>query len=293
MAKSVQASELEIVQSRLRRRDYASYLSVRLSPEIVRPGLFWLYGFFHEVGQIPFKVDEPLLGEIRLQWWRDAFLKLERGDRVGHPVADGLGPLLVEGGEALRLELNAVVDSFQADVQKSPMPDMATFFQTLDKRYGGILRAALTISELSGGTATNTQTIITASEAGMAIGAVTLFAQLPLYLQKGLSPLPSDMLAAHGLSHQDFIVSSAKLDEIRGQQIEKALYAVAEGAVVISWDIKARLTVLNRAERLIFGPWVSVPALLKKSINDRRRGKAVVTTLNPLRIYMSQMRASV
>lgn len=287
MAKREELSELEAVVKRLRRLDYASYLSVRLSPKETRDELYWLYGFFHEVAQIPFKSDEPLLGEIRLQWWRDSLVKLERGERVGHPVADGLGDCLAGRGPLLRGAMTGIIDSFRFDVQKTPVPDMATFFEIQDQRYGGLLRAALLITECS-----TPQTVLLASEAGMSIGVTAAIAQLPLTLRAGMQPLPVDMLSAHGLTHQDFMTSEAPSPEI-AVRIGKALYAIADGGVVISWDIKARLGTVKKKQRVYFSCWMIVPALLKTAIEDRRLARPIISSLNPLRIYMTLLRGTV
>jgi len=133
---------------------------------------------------------------------------------------------------------------------------------------------------------------LAATEAGMSIGVTETIARLPLALQSGMQPLPADMLAAHGLSYQDFVSEEAP-DAERASRIEKALYAVADGAVIISWDIKARINGLARRDRVYFSRWVIVPALLKRAIDDRRRGAAVVSGLNPLRVYMTQVRGVV
>lgn len=274
----------EAVVKRLRRRDYASYLSVRMAPEAVREPLFWLQGFFHDVAQIPYKVDEPLLGEIRLQWWRDAITKLGRGERIGHPVADGLQAVLEADDGLLAQAMTGIVDSYRFDVQKSPVPDMPGFYGLMDQRYGGLLRAGLLIGGHS-----RPETVLMATEAGMAIGATEVIAQLPLALGAQLQPLPQDMLAAHGLSHQDLLSPAGAVPTLH-ERVGKALYAIADGAVIISWDIKSRYAHLKRAERVYFSRWLIVPALLKRALEDRRQSKAVVTTLNPLRIYMTQMR---
>lgn len=278
---------LEAVVKRLRRRDYASYLSVRMAPEAVREPLFWLQGFFHDVAQIALKVDEPLLGEIRLQWWRDAISKLARGERIGHPVADGLQPVLEADDGLLAQALTGIVDSYRFDVQKSPVPDMPGFYGLMDQRYGGLLRAGLLIGGHS-----RPETVLMATEAGMSIGVTEVIAQLPLVLNRQLQPLPQDMLAAHGLSHQDLLLQPGEAAALH-ERLGKALYAIADGAVIISWDIKSRYAHLKRGERVYFSRWLVVPALLKRALDDRRQGRAVVSSLNPLRIYMTQMRGMV
>ena len=40
-------------------------------------------------------VSEPGLGDIRLQWWRDAIDRAANGEATGHPVADAVGDLQV------------------------------------------------------------------------------------------------------------------------------------------------------------------------------------------------------
>lgn len=287
MSYDPELTELGAVVKRLRRHDYPAYLSVRLSPVGCRDLLYWLHGFYMELGQIPRRVDEPLLGEIRLQWWRDSIAKLARGERVGHPVADGLGPALAEQGELLVQALTGIVDSFTYDIQKTAVPSMEAFYQVQDQRHGGMLRAALLIAGRS-----EPASVLAATEAGMSIGVTETIARLPLALQLGLQPLPADMLAAHGLSHQDF-TNEAAPDASLANRIEKGLYAIADGAVVISWDIKGRLNGLARRDRVYFSRWLIVPALLKRAIDERRRGLAVVSGLNPLRVYMTQVRGVV
>ena len=112
--------ELAAIRRRLKRSDYAGLVAVKRLPAAQQRAQLWLNGFLLDVREIPFKVDEPLLGEIRLQWWRDSLLKLQRGERIGHPVADGLGPLLQDGGDELVGALTDITGSYGAEVQKTP-----------------------------------------------------------------------------------------------------------------------------------------------------------------------------
>ncbi|WP_411816123.1 squalene/phytoene synthase family protein [Hyphococcus sp. DH-69] len=51
--------------------------------------LFALYAFQIELRRIPGAVSEPALGEIRLQWWREAFDEIRSGKPVrAHPVVE-------------------------------------------------------------------------------------------------------------------------------------------------------------------------------------------------------------
>ena len=71
----------------LRNKDPDRWLAVQYAPSDQRRRLTALYAFFCELRRIPASVSEPPLGEIRLQWWRDAFQEIRDGKLPrAHPV---------------------------------------------------------------------------------------------------------------------------------------------------------------------------------------------------------------
>ena len=56
----------------LRQHDRDRYLTTLFAPSDRRGALIALYSFNFEVAKTREVVREPLLGRIRLQWWRDA-----------------------------------------------------------------------------------------------------------------------------------------------------------------------------------------------------------------------------
>jgi 15-cis-phytoene synthase len=66
------------------------YLAALLAPKSVRGDLAALAAFSAELARIAQIVREPMVGEIRLQWWRDALETIARGESTAHPVADAL-----------------------------------------------------------------------------------------------------------------------------------------------------------------------------------------------------------
>src|SRR4051812_24518965 len=67
----------------VRTADRDRYLADLFAPEKARRHLFALHAFNSEVARVRDTTTDPTLGEIRLQWWRDAL----RGEAGGHPVA--------------------------------------------------------------------------------------------------------------------------------------------------------------------------------------------------------------
>lgn len=283
--------ELEAIILRLKHHDYAGYLSVRFSPLEQRVALSWLFGFFMDVEQISIKVNEPLLGEIRLQWWRDQLLKLQRGESVGHPVADGLAPYFKKSGDELFKELIGIVDSFGFEIQKEPVKMKTELQSILDQRYGGFFRAGLILTD---GQFDNQDMVC--SEAGKAFGVATLLAELNGFLHRDIMPLPQDIMSQHGLFHEDFLLEkvSSELSKDDGGSVgdklpakTKVLEDLLEGVMIGSWDIKAHMRKVPAKHKALFARWLLVPSLSALALRERRSGEAGISTLNPLKIFFT------
>ncbi len=87
----------------------------------LRKHLLALDAFSGEVARVRDAVSEPALGEIRLQWWRDA---LTSGDIGGHPIATAL----IETVRTFALPLAAfemLLDARSFDLYDDPMPSLS------------------------------------------------------------------------------------------------------------------------------------------------------------------------
>ncbi|TNC50455.1 phytoene synthase [Rubellimicrobium rubrum] len=94
------------------------------APPTARRVLFPLFAFNLEVARAPWVTREPMLAEMRLQWWRDVVETSAAGDPPpAHEVAGPLGALIREG----RLDpatLDAIVQARRRDIEAEPFrPD--------------------------------------------------------------------------------------------------------------------------------------------------------------------------
>ena len=80
------------VAGEVRRHDRERFLSALFAPSDRRQDLWALYAFNIEIARIPESVSEPLLGRIKVQWWRDVLDAVAegRGPPAGHPIAGAL-----------------------------------------------------------------------------------------------------------------------------------------------------------------------------------------------------------
>ncbi len=75
----------------VRRQDEDRWLAAGYAQGDAKRRLLALYAFQIELKNIPAAVSEPPLGEIRLQWWREALQEIRGGKRPrAHPVVEAL-----------------------------------------------------------------------------------------------------------------------------------------------------------------------------------------------------------
>ncbi len=73
---------IEYAAMELKNGDYDRYMIVLSSPASERLFLFSLFAFYLEIKTISKKVTEPMIGLIRLAWWREALEEIESGKPV-------------------------------------------------------------------------------------------------------------------------------------------------------------------------------------------------------------------
>ncbi len=80
-------AHLSYCARQVRRLDNDRFLCALFAPADRREALFALYAFNLEVARIREAVSEPLVGQIRLQWWREALDGICTGKPPHHHVA--------------------------------------------------------------------------------------------------------------------------------------------------------------------------------------------------------------
>ncbi len=85
----------------VRAADPDRYFSALFAPAPLRPLLLSLYAFNHEGARVAESVREPMLGAIRLEWWRETVEGAANGTPRNHDVARGLAALFATGRVSL------------------------------------------------------------------------------------------------------------------------------------------------------------------------------------------------
>ena len=107
----------------VRTHDRDRYIATLFAPDDVRPHLFALYAFGLEIARIPVLVSEPMIGEIRLQWWLDTLTAIENGQAVDHPVAQAFSLVVHKFGLPIE-HLENFVEAWRNDLYADQFPSV-------------------------------------------------------------------------------------------------------------------------------------------------------------------------
>lgn len=164
----------EIVQ----RGDPDRFAAVMAAPTAARARLFPLYAFNLEVARAPWVSKEPMIGEMRLQWWRDVVA--EPAPRA-HEVAGPFHALIQEIALPLGV-IDRLIEARIHDVYGEPFADGAAFDAYLDDTAGGLMWLA---AKACGGTDESA-----ARALGWAMGLANYLRAVPELEARGRQPLP-------------------------------------------------------------------------------------------------------
>ena len=89
---------LDHVVALVRERDLDRYLASLYAAPATRAGLFALHALDLELAEVARSTTEPMLGQIRLAWWREQLQALDAGARPAQPVLAALAEHLLPAG---------------------------------------------------------------------------------------------------------------------------------------------------------------------------------------------------
>jgi NADH dehydrogenase [ubiquinone] 1 alpha subcomplex assembly factor 6 len=130
----------------VRRHDWDRFICTLFAPADRRPALFALLAFNLEIARTRAVVSERLLGEIRLQWWRDAIAALYTGDVavLRHPVVDEL-KAAIERHALHRGTFDAMIDARSDEFDRDPAASLEGLTEHARASEGNLLRLQMNV----------------------------------------------------------------------------------------------------------------------------------------------------
>ena len=279
------APQLSPVGALARAADYDRYLSAVFAPALRREALFALIAFNHEIARIPEAVSEPMLGRIRLQWWREVLDSVYAGEptrrhEVAVPLADAIRACDLD-----RAPFDALLEAREADLEPDGPADLAAL-----ERYGAATGGSLTELMVQACGADSGPALEAARQVGTAWALVGTLRAAPHTSAQDRVTLPADLLSRAGIAAEDlragpgFDRFAAVAEPAAGRAVEllaaarQARHALARkglGVLLIARLADLYLTRLRRAAwdprdpRVTCGPLRKQASMLRGAVFGR------------------------
>jgi phytoene synthase len=181
---------MDALETLIRTSDPDRYIASLFAPTAKRPPLYALYALNHELASIADHAREPMMAEIRLQWWRDALAEARAGKPRGHDVLQGMAEAFAQA-DLPRALFDAMIDARALDVSGETFADMSALETYADATSGNIMRLAAHIL--------GEQTDEMARRAGIAYALAGILRAVPFHAARRKLFLPLDLLKAENL----------------------------------------------------------------------------------------------
>ena len=121
------------------RGDADRFLATMTAPPEARARLFPLYAFNLEVARAPWTSQEPMIAEMRLQFWHDTIDDIGAGRGPGaHEVARELAGV-IEAASLPVAQMAGLVAARRWDIYREPFTDQAHFDRYIDETSGNLM----------------------------------------------------------------------------------------------------------------------------------------------------------
>jgi len=178
----------------VRRHDKDRFTCAMFASEPARTHLLALYAFNLELSKARELVSEPLLGRIRLQWWRDTLDGIENGKEPEGDVAKAFAETIAQYGLE-RGAIDRLIDAREFDMEGVPPEDMAALIGYCEGTSSQLAQLALKILDIKG-----EAVAMAAHHMGIAWALIGLARAVPFHARQGRVLLPRNLLRTAGIA---------------------------------------------------------------------------------------------
>ncbi|MFN7003493.1 MAG: squalene/phytoene synthase family protein [Roseinatronobacter sp.] len=253
---------MSALAEKVRQGDPDRHAATLAAPEGARAQLWALYAFNLEIARAPWVTQEPLIAEMRLQFWTDTLERIAAGTP---PRAHEVAEPLAEVWRASRLPValgHAMVEARKHDISRAGFHDALALEGYLDATGGHLMwLAALTLGA-------QPEAEPTVRDMAFAAGLANWFLAVPDLSARNVPALPD----ASDAAIRD--LAQTALDRLaRARQARSTVAASATPALLTGWQAGA---ILHRA--------ASDPALVRTgglALSEfSRRGRLMLRALS-------------
>ena len=251
----------------VRRHDRDRYQTALFAPPARREALLALYAFNYEIARIRETVTQPMLGQIRLQWWREVLdAAYTAAAPRNHPVAIALTAAVREFALTRKL-FDRLVESREHDLADEPPANLAAFEDYAEGTSAPLIQLAFQVLGER-----NTALEKTASHVGIGYALAGLLRAMPFHARAQRSYLPADLAERAGLDMADYAagrgipalraivreIADAAVRHLRAARESRAVIPRSSLAAVLPAVVADRF--LARLQRARYDPFAQAVA---------------------------------
>jgi len=265
-----------------RRYDHERFLASLFMPADRRPAVWALLAFNLEIARVREAVSQPVIGQIRLQWWRDAIDEIYTGKPPRrHEVVEPLAAA-IEAHRLTRTHFDTLIDGREFDLGDEPPESLAALERYVEKTSSRLIDLQLEILGVEAPAAFEA-----ARHVGIAWGLIGLLRALPFHAAQSRSYLPADLTAAAGIDRDGLLagrMSAAAAVKPLADRAAEHLAAAARlradiprravPALLIARTARLHLHRLRRVAHDPFDPRIGAPdawAVLRLAVGNYLR----------------------
>jgi NADH dehydrogenase [ubiquinone] 1 alpha subcomplex assembly factor 6 len=183
----------------VRSHDRDRFQTVLFAPAAHREALFGLYAFKYEIARVRESVREGMLGQIRLQWWREAIdAAYGAGPVRRHEIVEAVTTAIRER-RLSRAHFDRLIDTRERDLGDESPVDMAALQDYAEGSSSTLIYLAL---EVLG--AATPGALEAGRDIGIAYALIGLMRAMPAHAAAGRSFIPASFAAEAGLDPHDY-----------------------------------------------------------------------------------------
>src|SRR3954452_8383350 len=252
----------------VRKYDKDRFLTALFAPADRREALFALYAFNLEIAKTREVVTEPVLGQIRLQWWNDAIGEAYDGAPRRHevllPLAGAIREFCLTRGHFEKL-----IDAREADLTDEPPADTTCLIS-----YAEVTSVPLALLALESLGVSDAAAAKAARHVGIAWGLTGLLRAIPFHARAHRLYMPKDALVRHGVAEGRLfdlkppeglkavvgeVADLARVHLREARALRRDVPRAANPALLIASIADTYLGVIAKAGNDVFAPRVLMP----------------------------------
>ncbi|KAJ7600708.1 isoprenoid synthase domain-containing protein [Mycena floridula] len=181
----------------VRKHDYESWLLAPFYPKSRQDDYFALKAFSIDLAMVQDSVSNPLIGKMRMQFWRDAIKNTANGKPPESPIALALSETF--GRVPLPLyHFLRIIDARDAELTAPSHLTMDSLTAHAESTSSSMIYLLLSLLSIESSTVSHA-----ASHLGVAQTLTTLLRALPFHAKNRRMVIPAEITAKHGVIQED------------------------------------------------------------------------------------------